>query len=367
MTLGLPQLPEDWGNDRVLGFVRFMWTQWQSTGSLVARKENDNTSNESRGPAPPSMVAAAAKMAFASLSQSDDAKALLQEEYQTNVDDNPMIAPDTAILVRSNSGHNLQIPSWDCQLQEVAEEANADFAQDSWSSETDSLDRSSYTGSSESLHNIAAVSNERRNMNLAWLRAHIQSLNEVGNLPFNNADLWQLHQYFYSPAYTAEDDFDPETDENEDDKQDESKVLSSSPSQDAASASPPTSLHPGTEKVGMGRAMSFQTLRSEGAAVDAQRPNKRGSLDEELKYHKEPKAKRAKNLKPRIAFYSRVREKLESLGTKPSAQTLSLLRQLKYLESVMLHGTNVYAHRDEQDEVGVPNASDVEMILLDLL
>jgi hypothetical protein len=61
------------------------------------------------------------------------------------------------------------------------------------------------------------------------------------------------------------------------------------------------------------------------------------------------------------------KEKLESLGTKPSVQTLSLLRQLKYIESVMLQGKNVYT--DDQDDVDQdwPRASDVEMILLDLL
>ena len=64
-----------------------------------------------------------------------------------------------------------------------------------------------------------------------------------------------------------------------------------------------------------------------------------------------------------LFFFSQ--QKLESLGTKPSAQTLSLLRQLKYIESVMLHGRNVYV--DEPTENTEPDASDVEMILLDLL
>jgi hypothetical protein len=405
MTLGLPQLPEDWGNDRVLGFVKFMWAQWQSTASWEGQKETDNRtpSNTSRGPAPPSMVAAAAKRAFASLSQSDESKARLQQEYQLNVDENPMIAPDTAILVRSNSGRNLQLPSWDDQLQQVAEETNADCdEQDSWSSESDSLDRSSYTGSSDSLHNTTTVSTECRDRNLTWLRSHIQSLNEVGNLSFNNADLWQLHQYFYSPAYTADDDLDPETEESEEDKQQtSSQTMSQSTSSNSNDdhhaggvAPPPTSTSKTPERaervIGMGRAMSFQTLRSEEPVTTStttrstasdhprQRPNKRGSLDEELNnYHTEPKAKRPKNLKPRIAFYPRVREKLESLGTKPSAQTLSLLRQLKYVESVMLRGTNVYAPKDDAGDngqqqqgnvdVGGPSTSDVEMILLDLL
>ncbi len=99
--------------------------------------------------------------------------------------------------------------------------------------------------------------------------------------------------------------------------------------------------------------------------MDASRQNKRGSRDEALK-DDEPCAKRAKNLKPRIAYFPRIREKLESLGTKPSVQTHSLLRQLKYIENVMLQGKNIYTDEQEEEEEG-PNASDVETVLLDLL
>jgi hypothetical protein len=64
---------------------------------------------------------------------------------------------------------------------------------------------------------------------------------------------------------------------------------------------------------------------------------------------------------------SLLQEKLESLGTKPSTQTLSLLRQLKYIESVMLQGKNIYTDDEEAEEEEGPNAFDVEMVLLDLL
>ena len=61
---------------------------------------------------------------------------------------------------------------------------------------------------------------------------------------------------------------------------------------------------------------------------------------------------------------------MESLGTKPSTQTLSLLRQLKYIESVMLQGKNVYGDKKKKEEDkqnSFPGTADVEMILLDLL
>lgn len=321
----------------------------------------DISKDLSRGPAPPSMVASSAKTAFLSLSQSDEAKIQFQSEHQSEMDQCPMIAPDTSILVRSNSGNNLQVPSWDVQHQEAVEEAEHDFAQDSWSSETDSFDRSSYTGSSQSLQNIAAVDHERRNKNLGWLRAHLQPLNEVGTLAFNNADLWQLHQYFFSPAYTADDDLDLDAFETSDDKGE--KIPAREPPIVSTVAPPPTPAPSKTDKPGVGRALSFQTLGkavAKAAADEAKGPNKRGSLEEE-----QPIAKRPKHLKPRIAFYPRIQEKLESLGTKPSTQTLSLLRRLKYVESVMLSGRNVYAdHEPTGDGYGT---QDAEMVLMDLL
>jgi hypothetical protein len=276
-------------------------------------------------------------------------------------DDNPMVAPETSILVRSNSGRNLQMPTFQDQLETFQLEPEAAYAEESWHSDTDSFDRSSYTGSSESLHNAlvtaASVDSMRRNKNLGWLRSHMQSLVEVGNLGFNNADLWQLHQYFFSPAYTAEDEL-----ENEEDR--------ASSNGDSTVEHPPTPAPSEVGKADMGRAISFQTLKKAvneaAAAEEAKRPNKRGSLDDELQNYDEPCAKRPKQLKPRIAFYPRVREKLESLGTKPSTQTLCLLRQLKYVESVMLKGKSVYSRREMEEDEG-PNTADVEMVLLDLL
>jgi hypothetical protein len=377
MTLGLPQLPEDWGNDRVLSFIRFMWAQWRAVnvnGSEIAREL-------SRGPAPPSMVASSAKTAFGSLSQSDEAKLLFQSEHQSLTDECPMVEPDTAILVRSPSGQNLQVPSWDVHLRQPTTETSEDHdGHDSWSSESDSFDRSSYTGSScASLMNVATVDHERRNKNLLWLRSHIQSLNELGNLEFNNADLWQLHQYFYSPAYSAEDDPDIENSESVDDPGDESTTTSSKKtpsSKSVASPSTPNPIESEVGKAGIGRAISFQTLGKAVAKIvddESKRPNKRGSLAEH-----QPTAKRPKHLKPRIAFYPRIQEKLESLGTKPSAQTLSLLRRLKYVESVMLRGKDIYSDHDpssedenkseeDDDDDDSFGASDAEMVLLDLL
>lgn len=349
-TLGLPQVPEDWGNARVLGFVRFMWSHWHQQGPSTGGQGN------TRGPAPPTAVAAAGKTAFAALSESDDARAQFQQQQVLQISELPIIDPDTTILVRSQSGRNLQIPSWGERLREAEQE---NIGTESWSSETDSFDRSSYTESSTSSINlVSAAKKDSRNKNLLWLRGHFQALHDVGNMVFNNADLWQLHQHFFSPAYDPSDSSTPDSDSaaKEDDRLAEQHKVASNP--------------PSPSQVGgMGRGISFQQLQCavEAAAREANacRPNKR--VSGEGNCDAAPSAKRARNLKPRIAYYPRIREKLESLGTKPSTQTLSLLRQLKYIESMMLQGKNVYVESQGAKESDFPNASDVEMVLLDLL
>jgi hypothetical protein len=337
-----------------------MWSHWHSQNAL------ESSIAGPRGPAPPNSVAAAAKKAFASLSESDDSRIQFQQQQALQIEESPMIDPDSSILVRSMSGQNFQIPRWGEELYRVEHaECGGD---ESWS-DTDSFARSSYTESSTSSKNIAsAASKERRNKNLQWVCGHFEALNEVGNLVFNNGDLWQLHQYFYSPAYDPSDSLSPDvgTVDNEED------FAEDHPSGSTTASSPSTAAptEP-SNQVSMGRAISFQALQTavEAAATEgnAIRPNKRCALGEEI-ILTEPCAKRAKNLKPRIDYFPRIREKLESLGTKPPVQTLSLLRQLKYVESMMLQGEIFYIERDEEEKEGSgPTAADVEIVLLDLL
>lgn len=58
--------------------------------------------------------------------------------------------------------------------------------------------------------------------------------------------------------------------------------------------------------------------------------------------------------------------KIQSLGTKPMEQSLSLLRQLKYTENIMFSGRDPYAEPANASPEDTTH-SDVEMILLDLL
>jgi len=339
MTLGLPRLP-DWSNVQVLGFVRLMWQQWLLKS---AQGRMANVQEGIRGPAPPAAVASAAKIAFSSLGVSPD-KLFRAESHDIPFAEGPPVDPaKTALLERTDSG-TLNIPSFSPdaagELHEWAEEDMATTAHD---------------------HSNAALAVSpledpvRRNKNLKWLRVHFRSLSEVGRLPFNNADLWQLHQYYFSPPTSeAKVEQDPQSESL--DSKNEPDVPQNSPVQESGQKP-------------LGRAVSFTTLGAALAASNdpALNDHKRGTeamdVPEATVSDAEPMSKRAKCLKPRIAFYPRVMSKIQSLGARPMDQTLSLLRQLKYTENVLFEGRNPYEDTTLKDTIH----QDVEMILLDLL
>lgn len=330
-----------------------MWAHWS------AQNPCSGTQGETRGPAPPTAVAAASKKAFASLSESDEARMQFQQQQSLHIGESPIIDPDTAILVRSISGKNLQIPDWGDEDDFDKSDLDTD-----WSSETDSVDRSSYGESSLGSQNnlLSGVNKERRNRNLQWLSVHSQALQEVGNIAFSNADLWFLHQHYFSPPYDQNDMVcdspDPKTE----------KVTT--PRSSARTRLPTTAslvvVHQARNS-GNGHSKPTKAKKDpDDRSTPTDRPNKRISGEENN--FSAPSPKRARNSKPRIAYFPRVRQKLESIGAKPTAQTLSLLRQLKYIEAKLFQGKNIYVDKENnEDQDESPSTSDAEMILLDLL
>jgi hypothetical protein len=110
-----------------------------------------------------------------------------------------MIPVDDTIIERTTSG-GLHKPDWHDALAGASDSQLLNEA----SSKSNSLDESPQDSGTDSSVSVAGpLDPERRNKNLQWLRLHFQALNEVGNLVFNNADLWELHQYFFSPVYSA--------------------------------------------------------------------------------------------------------------------------------------------------------------------
>lgn len=348
MTLGMPRLPEDWSNVQVLGFFRLMWDQWLLKSRQGA---NGRVDEMFRGPAPPAAVASAAKIAFASLGPATPGKLFRTEQHQKPITERAPVEPaGSALLERSNSG-TIRVP-----LFTVSSEVQlSDFV--------DGEDKVAVAYNDMPCAQMATVrapleNTERRNHNLRWLRLHFRALSDIGRLPFNNADLWQLHQYYFSPPQTVL-------------KHDEIPSNDSSPTATFNSliSSGSFSQHR-NGCMALERTVSYHTLESAVVSSRALKPelnsHKRRSDDAVEDEEEGHASKRLKNLKPRIAYYPRIMLKVNAMGTRPTSETLSLLRQLKYTESVLFANRDPYSNTREIGS-NVPSHSDVDMILLDLL
>lgn len=73
---------------------------------------------------------------------------------------------------------------------ELSEESLTDYF--SQNSKTEHSDN-------ESNDSFSPVQDSRLPKNQAWLHSNYRSLHDIGCLPFSQTDLWQLHQYFFSP------------------------------------------------------------------------------------------------------------------------------------------------------------------------
>ncbi|GKY99470.1 hypothetical protein MPSEU_000901300 [Mayamaea pseudoterrestris] len=336
MTLGMPQLPSGWTNAQVLRFFQTMWKQWLLKSGRGAALTDEQVV---RGPAPPAAVAAAAKIALAAIGSSD-ANFPRVERDKLMTERPPIDAARSSLMERTSSG-SLAVP-------EFADDLNGNI--DEW------LDRKWQKDLyAESPFPSANTSNplentERRERNLQWLRNQFRSLNEVGRLPFNNADLWQLHQYYFSPPFAANLE----------------SVNGSNCSNTIANDPSPRNIHPKEGDHYMGRSVSFQTLKN-AFAGSSLTPNVHKRPQGDADVDNCPAPKKAKSLsKPRIGYYPRIMAKIQSLGTKPMEQSLSLLRQLRYMENIIFIGKDPYAELEDSNSEEQTHA-DVEMILLDLL
>lgn len=285
----MPNLPDKWSNDQVLGFFRLMWQQWLLKS---ARGGAEVDSVAFKGPAPPAAVAAAAKIALTALGTNPDT--LCQtEEYEKPLSDGAPVDPGgSSLLERTDSG-TMRCPSFADQTPLIDLDDLVDTEHKGGDASAGATNVSTVRGALENP--------ERRNRNLQWLRLHFRSLNEVGRLPFNNADLWQLHQYYFSPPFNpnadaektgAESDMEPDEQPSE-----------------CALAPPPTPAL-GAKTTCLGRAVSFQTLGDAFAAsgmMPASQSNHKRRSDAGMDEKDGPASKRAKSLsKPRIAYYPRV-------------------------------------------------------------
>lgn len=280
----MPNLPEIWSNDQVLGFFRLMWQQWL----LKSRNgRSEESFEEMRGPAPPAAVAAAAKIAFSALGNNPE-KLFKTELHGKPLTEQAPVEPASAALLERTPSGTLSIP-----LFTVSSEVGIDDFVDG-ESKVAAMANSSTTPTLSTVRS-PLENPERRLKNLRWLRLHFRALSDVGRLPFHNADLWQLHQFYFSPPSFHVDE----------------EKLPRSIDESMSRAPPPTpNMQSRMMIMNSDCVKTFPALLGEALLLARKNTydhsHKRGSMHSSNSDDDGPLTKRVKSLRPRIAYYPRI-------------------------------------------------------------
>eukprot|EP01082_Thalassiosira_pseudonana_P011730 g10851.t1 g10851 contig4:2700672-2704491(-) len=401
VTLGLPSAMENWTNEQVLKFIRVMWDRnrhekeselslakesMQSMSSAGASEVSLNTASEQStekpsekkvGPSDPATVVAAAKSAFATLGDSAGALLLTEEPQREISDTSPMVSSDAVMLEKTPSG-TLRVPPLDddsdddySQMHKQDTPLEVCVAHRS----TDSLCTANGKDCPETPVDPVA---KKRNMD--WLRFHFRSLNEMTQLPYTYADLLQLYRYFYS-AVDADEEGSVHSATHISIVTNQSGSMPSTILTGSQLASSPLRSPADKPKSGMQRKASYRGLHdmmmgqgnnmlasSNYSSIENSCRRRPVSAVEGCNQSMQPALKRARNDKPRIDYFPRIKAKIEHfLSSSSQSKALVLLRQLKFVETTMFRGSNPYCDQSSIASPTEPVAVDAEIILIDML
>jgi len=417
VTLGLPGALETWSNEQVLKFIRVMWHRYRqaalstessktfdgSTPSILSAKGDasecsaagsnhaglqQNTANDSAsvvaekaepktGPSDPATVVAAAKSAFEALGDAGGALLLTEEPQRSLSESSPMVSMDAVMLEKTPSGTiRVPTPPFDEDSNQHRKQLPINEPRDVSSSHKSNGSVCTANGKDCPETPVDPAAKKR---NMDWLRLHFRSLNEMIQLPYVYADLLQLYRYFYSPVDVGADSDESSVTEGK-------SILGFGPGATVAAAPQPqtssgSSPHQRPKpQSSLQRKISYRGLHDvmmgHQPSNNIAAPNLNSATESSCKRRTgsdqsmQPKTKRARNDKPRIDYFPRLKAKIEQhLSSSKQTKALVLLRQLKFVERTMFHGGNLYC--DQSSTMGSnsssePVATDAEVILIDM-
>jgi hypothetical protein len=316
VTLGLPGALEHWTNEQVLKFIRLMWDRkrcetgdrtnsFSSTGASVSSGgtgvDKSSPAESKVGPSDPATVVAAAKAAFASLGDDGGALLLTEEPQRAISETSPMVCSDAVMLEKTLSG-SVIVPCLDDSDEDIPETItpNSPLHPTLKSASTELLCTANGKNCPESP--IDPVTKKR---NMDWLRQHYRSLNEIIQLPYAYADLMQLHRYFFSL------DSDDDNNSNSEGKSPQCGIAMRP---GVTPFSSPTVSSPQIKQAlaGLQRKPSFRGLqdlvesqKQPQIYVGSENSSKRRSVPGVQPM--QPAPKRARNDKPRIDYFPRIK------------------------------------------------------------
>mmetsp|Transcript_6180 Transcript_6180/g.9002 ORF Transcript_6180/g.9002 Transcript_6180/m.9002 type:complete len:904 (-) Transcript_6180:232-2943(-) len=417
VSLGLPPSLENWTNEQVLKFIHLMWERMRHEeedkamqevdpldflptrdNPLMANGEGMSKIADKVGPLDPATVVAVARRAFASLGNAQHEVHSLPS-YRDPCFDSPLVDDDAIMMEVSADGIVRAIEPFEAEHKsqmkgmneisfrpsDVASEIAPSFSGDFTLHNND--EKSS--GSSSPVHNFSQreLDPERKRRNVDWLCRHIRNLNQLAHQSFSSSELWRLHQHFFSPVSQPDllrDDFS-NTEESDESSSAESNSLpalelpgsetiltdASIPAHEEGSNREACSLPI------LRRKESFQVL-SDAVAQSYYEPRPTGKqgrsrpisvmIEENTSCHSlQHRKKRAKRPKAKIAYFPRIKDKLERLLETDHNLALTFMRQLLYVEHILFSDSIEFSDEGAISKQTGACTIDAELILVDLM
>jgi len=425
VSLGLPPALEHWTNEQVLKFIHLMWERMQQDQQqYTVEKDIDplrllpsvpgvgGNPKLSSGPLDPATVVAVAKRAYASLGNDGNIILARQPGRPREPSFESPLSEDAIMLEATTDSTENSTPGQPTQEALSADPASMDVGESSFVPSPGlkiSVDvaNAHVSGQRTPPPSPNLPFSDRRKRIVEWLCHNIQHLNELSQLPFNSAELWRLHQHFFTPSIQDHGGVAsgtaspcPNSVDGNCHSAEGSSIFShahsvsasTTQSSDGLIATVPVSepsLQPhatATRYMGtlpmLKRKVSYRFL-NEAVVMAAQtaggRAEARSSdniingtsvskmIEDASGQSMQPKSKRARRNRTRISFVPRVKAKLDSYLDACHQKALVLMRQLQFVEQALIGGIIYPLEPGVFKHLSGSLASDAEMILIDMM
>ncbi|KAI2502489.1 hypothetical protein MHU86_11995 [Fragilaria crotonensis] len=402
VSIGLPSALEQWTNEQVLNFMHLMWEQ--SSQSELDEEAVDplhflpnGGDPKLIGPLDASTVVEVAKRAFLSLG--DYGESVFMRPHNCHGAFDSPLAEDAIIveatasttIIEHTLGHELHGESG-----ASVEENGIPFEQNGLKNgyALEGLPKGpakSFVATPVESAVVNIPDPARKKQIVDWLCQSIQHLNELAKVPFDPADLWRLHQHYFTPVVKEIGGSLPPRHESRsriaqslpDVSHDPTGVsaisLSADSNMDDVLLQSDPALSPPNGVPMLKRKVSYRSLGDAALlAVSKHTPEVRFLSppvnDTVAKMIHDgpgvnsmpPRTKRMRRNKTRISFLPRIQEKLDSLLDVCHDQALTLMRQLYFVECALLRG-DIFSVTLNATHLSGVLASDAEMIVLDMM
>jgi len=379
VTLGFPAVMEHWNNEHVINFIHLMWERRPGGMDVDKADEKEldplnflDANGASSSSAKPAPLEAHAVVEIANKTF----ESLVQE----------------GVDVFTRRPRN---PEEDSHVGSAGQD---DGDSDSSMEPMPTRQNHSFVAAPEESSKSTGPDPSRKKRIVEWLCSNIQHLNKLSQKPFSSAELWHLHQHFFTPVVNESGGSvapspNPSAEPLAVTFSSVPEVSrSSSSTSHGASFPESTDTDPSSKSSPNGitslpmlkRKVSYRFLGEAAVAATAPRLDlacRRAShtanatsvsmlIEGSPAFHSlPPKNKRARRNRTRISFLPRVKAKLDSLLDVCHEKALVTMRQLYYVEQAILKGevNPIDPKRTSRTHLCGEFATDAEMIVVDMI